>query len=355
MTDFAGWELPLTYGSSVAEHLAVRTSAGLFDVSHMLVADVLDNAPESALAFLKLALGNDVSKLAFGKALYSALLDDKAGVVDDLIVWRLSDRYRLVLNAGRANEDVAWLQGLLERPGFPTPEFRLRRDLGILALQGPQAARLLVEAFPSLSATVSSLRPFYAALPPHPFKPSEHCMLSRTGYTGEDGFEIIVPLADLIRFWDELVKAGATPAGLGARDSLRLEAGMCLWGHEMDQSVRPDEAGIAWTLDFGSGRDFIGRKALEASLPRWTLKGIVLVDPGVLRSQMLVHSAQGEGITTSGGHAPSLKRSIALARLPVDVHSGDVVQVALRNGLANAWVVDPPFVRNGKVLVSVPI
>jgi glycine cleavage system T protein (aminomethyltransferase) len=344
MVDFGGWDMPVNYGSQIEEHHAVRRDAGMFDVSHMQVVDV--EGP-GARAFLRYALANNVDKLTVpGKALYSCMLTPDGGVVDDLIVYFFrEDWFRLVVNAGTAEKDIAWLSKVRDESGA---QARLvpRRDLAILALQGPKARERFAAAFIAHFAAAKDLKPFNAAL-------NGDWMIARTGYTGEDGFEIIVPAAIAHDAWTTLVDNGFRPAGLGARDTLRLEAGMNLYGQDMDEKVSPLDAGLAWTVDLKSPRNFVGKAALEAKGHGMDFVGLLLLDSGgVLRAHQKVATARGEGEITSGTFSPTLSRSIALARVPQGIAVGDTVHVAVRDKKLAARVVKPPFVRNGKPLVN---
>jgi len=343
LVDFAGWEMPIQYASQLDEHHAVRAGAGMFDVAHMSAVD-LHGA--RAREFLRHLLANDVAKLKTpGKALYSCMLNPDGGVIDDLIVYFVAeDQFRLVVNAGTTDKDLAWLRQ--QAPAYGV-EVRHRPDLGILAVQGPQA-RDKVGALlpPALAEKAKALTPFSAAWEGELF-------VGRTGYTGEDGYELILPHAQLVQFWTALQAAGVKPSGLGARDTLRLEAGMNLYGQDMDDSVSPLESGLAWTVAFTpEDRDFIGRKVLEAqkAAPPRKSVGLVLEGRGVLRAHMPVRGANGAlGETTSGGFAPTMKGSIAMARV-----AGNAVgpyEVEIRGQWLPAREVKPPFVRNGKVLV----
>ncbi|HEX3098518.1 MAG TPA: glycine cleavage system aminomethyltransferase GcvT [Usitatibacter sp.] len=344
MVDFGGWEMPLHYGSQVEEHHAVRRDAGLFDVSHMRVVDV--DGP-GARALLRRALANDVAKLATpGRALYSCLLADDGGVVDDLIAYFLGgERFRCVVNAGTADKDIAWLEALRARFGAGA-RITPRPELALVAIQGPRARERFWAAHPELQAATESLEPFHAAL-------AGDAMVARTGYTGEDGFEIILPAERAVAMWESLVAAGAHPCGLGARDTLRLEAGMNLYGQDMDERVSPLEAGLAWTVDLSGERDFVGKSALLAHAPRHEFLGLVLTEPGgVLRAHQKVHAGAGEGEITSGTFSPTLGKSIALARLPRGTRPGDAVQVLVRDKRLAARVVKPVFARRGKSVVD---
>ena len=342
MVDFGGWEMPLHYGSQIEEHHAVRQRAGVFDVSHMRAVDM--EGPGTA-QFLRGLLANNVDKLKQpGKALYSCLLNEVGCVLDDLIVYQLGpDRYRLVVNAGTANKDIAWFISQRNQRQ-PAVMIAPRPDLAMLAVQGPQARDQVWAAIPGAQAATEALKPFSAA-------PVKDCFIARTGYTGEDGFEILLPATEAAALWQALLDAGVAPAGLGARDTLRLEAGMNLYGQDMDETVTPLESGLTWTVDLSGPRDFIGKAALLAQHPARQLIGLVLLDRGVLRGHQVVRTPHGDGEITSGGFAPTLNQSIALARLPAAVVVGDEVQVSVRDKWLRARVVKPPFVRHGKALV----
>jgi len=343
MVDFGGWDMPLHYGSQVDEHHAVRRDAGLFDVSHMLAIDV---EGRGARAFLRHALANDVDKLATpGRALYSCMLNDAGGVIDDLIVYGFGpERYRLVVNAGTAAKDLAWLEPLRARIAHDA-RLTPRHDLAMLAVQGPHARARTWQAFPALRAQTEALAPFHAV-------EADGMLVARTGYTGEDGFEITLPAARGMEAWNALVAAGVKPCGLGARDTLRLEAGMNLYGQDMDDHVSPLDAGLAWTLDMKPGRDFIGRAALERARDKRAFAGLVLTGGGgILRAHQQVEASRGAGEITSGGFSPTLGRSIAFARLPAGTEPGEQVQVHVRDKLLPARVVKLPFVRHGRALI----
>ncbi len=344
MVDFGGWDMPVNYGSQIEEHHAVRGQCGMFDVSHMRVVDL---AGAGSRAFLRYALANNVDKLKEpGKALYSCLLRPDGGVLDDLIVYFLDEQhFRIVVNAGTADKDIGWFGRLIaERaPGLVlTP----RTDLAMVAVQGPQARSIVWRTVAGSEAATAALKPFQAAV-------CGDLFIARTGYTGEDGFEIVGPGPQLVALWPQLVAAGARPCGLGARDTLRLEAGMNLYGQDMDEGWTPLEAGLAWTVDLAGGRDFVGREALVATPPRCQFTGLLLLDKGgVLRAHQHVRTAAGDGEITSGSYSPTLARSIALARLPREVAVGDTVRVVVRDKELAARVTRPPFARNGKALVE---
>ena len=343
MVDFAGWDMPVNYGSQIEEHHAVRRDAGMFDVSHMLALDLVGSG---AKAFLRGLIANDVAKLTEpGKALYSCMLNPEGGVIDDLIVYFLSDTdYRVVVNAGTADKDMAWMQQQLAATGLAatlTP----RRDLAMIAVQGPNARAKTWAAIPGAEAASAGLKIFQAAA-------FGDLFIARTGYTGEDGFELTLPADRAAATWDALVVAGVKPCGLGARDTLRLEAGMALYGNDMDETVSPLDAGLAWTIDFkDASRDFIGKAALQANPASQQVLGLVLEDKGVLRAHQHVFTAQGEGETTSGTFSPTLEKAIAMARLPLGVAPGDAVEVDIRGKRLKARVVKASFVRNGKPLI----
>jgi aminomethyltransferase len=344
MVEFAGWDMPVHYGSQIEEHHAVRGSAGVFDVSHM---HAIDLQGPGARSFLERALANSIGKLrTAGAALYSCLLNEQGGVVDDLIAFFVADgRYRLIVNAGTAEKDAAWLEAIRRTSGFGV-ELRRRPDLALLAVQGPAAREKVWQALPGSRATTDALRPFA-------FGWVGEAMVSRTGYTGEDGFEIALPASEAEALWSALVKSGVRPCGLGARDTLRLEAGLDLYGQDMDETVSPLDAGLGWTVDMTGGRDFVGKAALERDGQHWQLLGLLLQEAGgVLRSHQPVATEQGAGVVTSGSFSPTLNRSVALARLPLDTPVGAQVHVKIRDKSLAAKVVRPPFVRHGKILVS---
>ena len=351
MVDFGGFDMPLHYGSQIDEHHAVRSDAGMFDVSHMRVVDLHGEAASSPRAFLRFALANDVDKLkAPGKALYSCLLREDGGVLDDLIVYFLrEDFFRVVVNAATAEKDIAWLRALAAKHA-PALSIMPREDLAMIAVQGPKARAKVWSAIPGSEAATKDLKPFNATTVSAPWG---EAFIARTGYTGEDGFEIVVPAAHVETLWHDLRDAGVMPCGLGARDTLRLEAGMNLYGQDMDEAVSPLESGLAWTVDPKADRAFVGRDALRAKPVTRKLAGLVLTGAGgVLRAHQHVRTAHGDGEITSGTFSPTMKRSIALARVPAAVNDGDTVRVDVRGRLLDARVVKPPFVRNGRVLVS---
>jgi aminomethyltransferase len=335
LTDFGGWEMPLHYGSQIDEHHHVRRDAGVFDVSHMLIVDVEGDA---AAAFLRRLLANDVARLdAPGGALYSCMLREDGGILDDLIVYRRERGWRVVVNAGTADKDLAWMEAHRDAG----VRLRPRRDLAMLALQGPQARAKLWSIRPELEAAAAKLAPFQAL-------EADGWFTSRTGYTGEDGFELALPASEAAQAWRALLAANVAPCGLGARDTLRLEAGLNLYGQDMDEAVTPQESGLAWTVTQDHQRDFIGAAALRSRAPRFQLLGLVLLERGVPRAHQKVRTGSGEGEVTSGTFSPTLNRGIALARLPRNCVPGERVQLNVRERWQPAQVVRYPFVRNGK-------
>ncbi len=341
MVDFGGWDMPLHYGSQIEEHHRVRRGAGMFDVSHMLAVDFRGAA---ARGFLRRLLANSVDKLRSpGKALYSCMLNARGGVLDDLIVYFMAESwFRVVVNAATAEGDLEWI-GARRDEGFAGVEIAPRRDLAMIAVQGPEARARTWQALPAIRAASEALAPFQAA-------EAGAMFVGRTGYTGEDGFEITLPAAQAEPAWEALRAAGVAPAGLGARDTLRLEAGMNLYGQDMDETVTPLESGLAWTVDLSGDRDFIGRGALLAE-PRRRLVGLLALERGVLRAHQRVETPHGEGEITSGSFSPTLEQSIALARVPAAVQAGEQVKVQVRDRPLAARVVKYPFVRHGKALV----
>lgn len=343
MVDFSGWDMPVNYGSQIEEHHQVRRDAGMFDVSHMLAIDMTGNGVRD---YLRRLLANNVDRLQLpGKAMYSCLLKESGGVIDDLIVYYMRDDwFRIVVNAATCDKDLAWMQQ--QRDAYARDvEIKPRRDLSIIAVQGPNARAKVWQALPAVKAATEGLKIFQAAdCAPY--------FIGRTGYTGEDGFEVILPTEQAVAFWNACHAAGVKPIGLGARDTLRLEAGMNLYGQDMDETTTPLESGLTWTVDLASERDFIGKAALKAQQPSHDMMGLLLIDKGVLRSHQKVLTTHGDGEITSGTFSPTLNASIAMARLPQMVAVGDLVQVDVRGKLLSAKVVKYPFVRNGKSLLG---
>jgi aminomethyltransferase len=345
IVDFGGWDMPLHYGSQLEEHHAVRQHAGIFDVSHMTVVDI---SGSSALDFLRHLLANDAGRLReAGKALYSCMLNHEGGVVDDLITYYLGpQRYRLVVNAATREKDLAWIN---EHATSHDVEVRERPELAMIAVQGPEARSLAAELLDDqFRESALALRPFYALEAGESF-------IARTGYTGEDGWEIVLPAGQAPALWRQCLDAGIRPCGLGARDTLRLEAGMNLYGADMDENTSPLEAGLGWTIAWDpEDREFIGRGPLtqmRSNPDRCKFAGLLLEGKGVLRNhQRVVVEGNEDGEITSGGFSPTLQRSIAMARIP----AGDYerAQVEVRNRLLDVRIVKMPFVRNGKIRID---
>ena len=346
IVDFGGWDMPLHYGSQKEEHHAVRQGAGMFDVSHMTIVDIRG---DQAQKFLRFLLANDIAKLQDdGKALYSCMLNDDGGVIDDLIVYFFDARnFRLIVNAATRDKDLAWIRKHAEAFGVAVNE---RAELAMIAVQGPNAREL---AAPCIDVewreAALELKPFHGMQ-------AGDLFIARTGYTGEDGWEIVMPAAHAATIWDRLLAAGVVPCGLAARDTLRLEAAMNLYGNDMDETISPLEAGLGWTIAWEpDDRDFIGRAAIEKQRTdpaQRRFVGLLLEDKGVLRNhQRVVVDGIGEGEITSGGFSPTIGRSIALARLPAGDY--DSAQVEIRGKLLNVRIVKTPFVRNGQVRIDV--
>ncbi len=339
MVDFFGWQMPINYGSQIEEHHAVRKDAGMFDVSHMTIVDV--NGPQ-AQDYLRYLLANDVIKLKLpGKALYSGMLNQQGGVVDDLIVYFLADNdYRLVVNSATREKDMQWLQGASE--GFEV-SITERDQYAMIAVQGPNAkAKTKVLFSDEDHQALLAMKPFFGRTVGDYF-------VATTGYTGEAGYEIMVPVAEAVDVWNSLKQAGVQPAGLGARDTLRLEAGMNLYGQDMDETVSPLAANMGWTVSWEpEEREFLGREALEAYNRdgKERLIGLSMTDKGVLRSGQKIKAGDVEGTITSGTFSPTLGHSIAMARVNGPV--GDTVEVEMRKKWVTVSVVKPSFVRNGK-------
>ncbi len=343
MVDFGGWDMPLHYGSQVEEHHQVRRDCGVFDVSHMTVVDVTG---AQAKAWLQHLLANDVERLKTpGKALYSGMLNERGGVIDDLIVYLTDWGYRVVVNAATRDKDLAWMQA--QTAGFEVA-LNERAELAMLAIQGPNARAKTAELVsPARAALIHELKVFQGL-------PEGDWFIARTGYTGEDGLEIMLPAEQAADFLAELVGAGIAPIGLGARDTLRLEAGMNLYGQDMDEDTSPLAANMAWTIAWEPAeRQFVGRSALESQRAAGNqpkLVGLVLEERGVLRAHQVVRvEGVGEGEITSGSFSPTLNKSIALARVPAA--TGDRAEVEIRGKWYPVRVVQANFVRNGKAVI----
>ncbi len=350
IVDFSGWDMPIHYGSQVEEHHAVRRRWGMFDVSHMTVVDV---EGAGAREYLRYLLANDVARLGkVGKALYSGLLNEQGGVLDDLIVYRMDEaerRYRVIVNCATREKDLAWLGRVAE--GYSV-ELRERDDLAMLAVQGPEAMAGLQQLLPApLAEAATRLENFQGAQDGDWFA-------ARTGYTGEAGMEILLPAAAVASLWERLLEAGCRPCGLGARDTLRLEAGMNLYGQDMDDSVTPLESNMGWSVAWEpADRAFIGRPALEAQKAAGSharLVGVVLAAKGVLRAHQRIQLDGGlpDGELTSGSWSPTLGCAIGLARVPAG--AGDSCHVEIRGKLLPARLVRPNFVRFGESQIAIP-
>ena len=342
MVDFYGWDMPINYGSQIEEHHAVRTDAGMFDVSHMTIVDVKG---ADAQAFLRRLVINDVAKLdVTGKALYTGMCNLEGGVIDDLIVYYFSNTdYRLVVNSATREKDLAWIAE--QSNGFDVTVTE-RPEFAMIAVQGPTAkAKVATLLTADQTDAVEGMKPFFSAQ-------AGDLFIATTGYTGENGYEIALPADQAASFWQELLNAGVKPCGLGARDTLRLEAGMNLYGLDMDESVSPLAANMAWTISWEpEDRNFNGREALAAQRAAGDqpkLVGLVLEEKGVLRTGLKVITDSGEGVITSGTFSPTLGHSIAMARVPRSVKLGDTVEVEMRKKLVKVQVIKPSFVRNGK-------
>jgi aminomethyltransferase len=350
MVDFGGWDMPLNYGSQIEEHHQVRHDAGMFDVSHMTVVDL---AGTRTREFLRHLLANNVDKLKVtGKALYSCMLNERGGVIDDLIVYFLTeDFFRVVVNAATRDKDLAWIEKQARAFGVKVTE---RAELSMIAVQGPNAREKVLGLLgPDARAKAAKLGKFVAVEVDGP--DAAKLFIARTGYTGEDGFEIIVPETAAVALWNRLKAAGVAPAGLGARDTLRLEAGMNLYGQDMDEDITPWEAGLAWTVSLDEGRDFIGRSALEkqkAQGVKRVLLGLIMDDKGVLRHGQRVVTPAGDGEILSGGFSPTIGKSIAFARVPAAAAEA-ALQADIRGKLVPVRAVKYPFVRDGQACAGV--
>ncbi|MDH5181968.1 MAG: glycine cleavage system aminomethyltransferase GcvT [Gammaproteobacteria bacterium] len=343
MVDFGGWDMPINYGSQIEEHHQVRRDAGMFDVSHMTIVDLTG---ERVKDFLRKLLANNVDRLKeSGKALYSCMLNEQGGVIDDLIVYYMHDSwFRMVVNAATREKDLAWIN---KQAGAFDVNVNVRDDLAMIAAQGPHARDKVHQVLGAEAKALDGIGIFF-------MRETGQLAVARTGYTGEDGYEIMIPAAEAKSYWDKFLHAGIKPCGLGARDTLRLEAGMNLYGTDMDESTSPLESGLGWTIGWEPAeRDFIGRKALEAQKAAGQNKklvGLLLEGKGVLRNhQKVVIDGLGEGEITSGSFSPTLGKAIAFARVPGE--ASDHCQVDMRGKLMAAKIVKPPFVRQGKACV----
>lgn len=344
MVDFGGWDMPIHYGSQIDEHHLVRREAGMFDVSHMTVVDL--HGPD-ARAFLRQLLANSIDKLKVsGKALYSCMLNEQGGVIDDLIVYLLAeDLFRMVVNASTREKDLAWIR---QHAAAFDVEVIERDDFAIIAVQGPQARALTAGLVDETDRAALDKLARFTAMDVRSVDGVE-LFIARTGYTGEDGYEVLLPQSAVIAFWNALQAAGVKPVGLGARDTLRLEAGMNLYGQDMDEAVTPFEAALGWTVSLDEGRDFIGRPVLEAQKADGDARqmiGLVMDEKGVLRHGQKVLTANGEGEILSGTFSPTLGKAIAFARVPAG--EPGAVRVDIRGKEVPVRQVKFPFVRDGQ-------
>ena len=345
MVDFGGWDMPLHYGSQVEEHHQVRRDAGMFDVSHMTVVDLRG---ERSREFLRALVANSVDKLQKpGKAVYTCMLNEQGGVIDDLIVYFLAeDFFRLVVNAATRDKDLAWITAQAAPYGVSVTE---REDFAMIAVQGPNARERVIGLLDEAGAKAAGKLGRFAAIEATG-RDGTPLFIARTGYTGEDGFEVVVPVDRAVALWEALLAAGVKPAGLGARDTLRLEAGLNLYGQDMDETVTPYEAALGWTVSLDEGRDFVGRAALEAQKAAGTARrmiGLVMDEKGVLRHGQRVITAHGDGEILSGTFSPTLGKAIAFARVPAGDGDGEV-RVDIRGREVPVRVVKFPFVRDGQ-------
>ena len=341
MVDFGGWDMPVQYSSLVEEHLTVRKSVGLFDVSHMGEIDI--TGPDAA-RLADFVTTNGASRLKLGQIQYSGVLYDHGGFVDDVLIHKVADdHFFLCVNASNQDKDFEHIRA---QNHFDAEVRFSSDDYAQLALQGRNSRATLAKL---TAVDLGAIRYYWFTDGVVSGTPAR---IARTGYTGEDGFEIMLPAGQAVSLWSDLIAADVGACGLGARDTLRLEAGMNLYGQDMDESVTPMESGLAWTVDLSQERDFSGRGALTSTPPRATQVGLALLDRGVLRSHQTVRTGHGEGMTTSGSFSPTLGLSIALARVPLDVAVGEPVQVHVREKWLAAKVVRYPFVRNGKSLLD---
>lgn len=345
LVDFAGWEMPVQYAGVIEEHRAVRTAAGLFDVSHM--GEVRVQGPGSE-EFLQRLTPNDVSKLAPGRAHYSGLLTERGTYVDDLLIYRLgAEEFLVVVNASNAERDHEWIAS---RAGSGVQVVNESDRWALIALQGPKAVEILR---PLTSPEALALKYYGFQMGEVAGRPA---LVSRTGYTGEDGFELYVAPEDAPAIWRRLMEVGAPhglqPAGLGARDTLRLEASMALYGHEIDESTTPFEAGLAWVVKMGKG-DFLGRDALAAQQAeglRRKLVGFEVQGRGIARQG---HEVKMEGRTvgtvTSGTWSPSFEKALGMAYVPAEKAApGTALEIDVRGRALPATIVDVPFYRRAK-------
>lgn len=340
LVDFCGWNLPINYGSQLEEHQCVRQSSGMFDVSHMTIIDISGN---DSPVYLRKLLANDIAKLKSRRALYTCMLNPQGGIIDDMIVYyRAENHYRLVVNAGSRDQVWQWINQQAESYQVKLEE---QKDSAIIAVQGPEAINKVALAITDIDHdALKNMRPFS-------FIEHQPLLIARTGYTGEDGVEIMLPANLAATVWQQLLAQNVTPCGLGARDSLRLEAGFNLYGCDMDQTTSPLESNLAWTVSWkDESRDFIGKSALQAQREKGVtrqLVGLMLEARGMMRAHQGVLTDKGKGEITSGGFSPSLGFSIALARIPIT--DSETVSIDARGKQLTAKIIKPPFIggKNG--------
>jgi aminomethyltransferase len=346
IVEFSGFEMPVQYSSILDEHRAVRTHAGLFDVSHM--GEFKVEGPD-ALSFLQHLVPNDVSRLAIYAALYTQLCLPDGGTIDDLIIYHLAENhYMMVVNAGNIDKDFAWVEE--QAKNFDVQVTNQSDTTALLALQGPEAQAILQ---PLTGVDLSSISYYH-------FKPDVvdgvNCIISRTGYTGEDGFELYCASVDVVKLWKDLLAAGKEygllPAGLGARDTLRLEASYCLYDHELNEQTNPLEAGLGWTVKLNKG-DFIGHDALvkvKEEGPKRKLIGIEMIERGIPRGGYAIYDNERRiGTLTSGAPAPTLNKNIGMGYVDTtDAVPGKTVQIDIRGKRTAAQIVVLPFYKRKK-------
>ena len=337
MVNFSNWEMPISYSSLIEEHNAVRSTVGIFDVSHM---SVFDFDGDNQVAFFEKIFANDIKKIyKDNKAIYGALLNEEGGILDDLIIYHANNKFRLVSNCSTREQNRQWFEKHAIEFGVKVME---RSDMGILAIQGPDALNKILK-IKEIDNQVNTLQSFGCM-----FEGDK--LYARTGYTGEDGLELIVPTKDINHLWDQALELGCTPIGLGARDTLRLEAGLNLYGNDMTINNHPYESNMGWTIDMSDdSREFIGKDALLSIDQSKSQKivGIILQDKGILRSGYEITHEQGKGVVLSGSYSPTLQSSIGLAR--VDQGYKENGKVMIRNKLLNIDFVSPRFLEQGKI------
>jgi aminomethyltransferase len=349
LVEFGGWEMPIQYTSIIEEHQTVRSSVGIFDVSHM--GEIEITGP-NALDLVQKLITNDASTLKDYQVLYSPMCYESGGTVDDLLVYKLPDRFLLVVNAANTEKDFAWAQQ--NAKGFSVTVKNVSDDYGQIAIQGPKAEEFLQASLdvhlrqPEAGEGVQSRRSlgYYWATEARVL--GHTVLLSRTGYTGEDGFEIYADPKVIVTLWDELVRAGAKPIGLGARDTLRFEAGMPLYGHELDEKTTPVEAGLGWTVK-EKDSDYNGKKILLAQKRQGTAKklvGLKMLEPGVPRQGYKIFADGREvGAVTSGMFAPTVNAFLAMGFVSSDILPTVLIEVEIRGQRKRAQLTKLPFYR----------